>query len=84
MSRTADASNPSTYRISNRRTVADIQKKVIKQSGRHAVSRFLRAGNDKDAIAAWKSDLNRILHVFNVCSVRSCMIVANCPLFRQN
>ena len=35
------------------------------------LSRFVNAKNDKDIIAAWKSDLNRILHVFNVRSVTS-------------
>ena len=50
----------------HRRTVAEIQRKVIKQSGRNPVSRLLHAKNDKEAIAAWRLDLNRILHVFNV------------------
>ena len=62
-------SNPSAHRVIDRRTVAEIQKKVTEQSGRHRVSRFLHARNDKDTIAGWKSDLNRILVVFNVCSV---------------
>ena len=43
--------------------------KVIKRSKRNAVSRLLYSKNDKDVIAAWKQDLTRILHVFNVCSV---------------
>ena len=51
------------------RTVAEIQDKVIKQSGRNAASRLFHAKNDKETIAAWKLDLNRILHVFNVRSV---------------
>jgi len=55
------------------RTVAEIQRKVIKQSGKHKVSQFLRAKSDKDTIAGWKSDLNRILIVFNVCSVSPCL-----------
>jgi hypothetical protein len=29
-------------------------------------SRLLRAKNDRETIAGWKSELNRILHVFNV------------------
>ena len=49
--------------------MAEIQRKVIKQSKRNAVSRIIHAANDKDAIAAWKLDLNRILQVFNVRSV---------------
>ena len=51
------------------RTVAEIQKKVVKRSGRNAISRLFHAKNDKESIAAWKLDLNRTLHVFNVCSV---------------
>lgn len=47
----------------------EIQERVIKQSGRNAVSRFFHARNDKEKIAAWKSELNGILVVFNVCSV---------------
>ena len=44
---------------------------VIRRSTRGAVSRLLHAKNDKEAITAWKSDLNRILQVFNVRSVVS-------------
>ena len=68
----------------DRRTVAEIQGDVIKRSGRHGVSRFLHSRDDKDAIAGWKSDLNRILHVFNVCSVCSRFAVANYSIFRPN
>ena len=49
--------------------MAEIQRKVIKQSKRNAISRIFHAKNDKEVIAAWKVDLNRILHVFNVRSV---------------
>jgi len=49
--------------------VAEIQRKVIKRSRRNAVSRLFHAKDDKEMIAAWKSELNRILHVFNVCSI---------------
>jgi hypothetical protein len=51
--------------------VAEIQKKVIKRSGRNTVSRFLQAKNDKEKIAGWRLELNRILDVFNVRSVIS-------------
>ena len=51
------------------RTVVEIQKKVIIRSGRNAASRIFQARNDKDTIAGWKSDLGRILQVFNVRSV---------------
>ena len=33
------------------------------------VSRHFHAKNDKEKIATWKSDLNRILQVFNVRSI---------------
>jgi hypothetical protein len=58
-----------------RRTVAEIQRKVIKRSGRNAVSRLFRAKNDKETIAAWKLDLDRILQVFNVGSVLSAWLL---------
>ena len=55
-----------TYQAFNRRAVAEIRRKVSKRGKRNAVSRLLRAKDDKDAIAAWRSDLNRILLIFNV------------------
>ena len=58
----------STYYDLDHRTVATIQENVMKQSGRHRIFRFFRSGEDKDTIAAWKSDLNWILRVFDVCS----------------
>ena len=53
------------------RTIAEIHKKVKKRGGRHWICRFLHSRDDKDAIPAWNSKLDRILHVFNVCSARS-------------
>jgi len=75
---------PSTYHTLGPRTVAEIQTKVIKQSGRNAASRLFHARNDKEIIAAWKSELNRILVVFNVCPVPSCPDLANCPPSRPS
>lgn len=46
--------------------MTEIQRKVIGQSGQNAIPRLAHTKNDKDAIAAWELDLNRILHVFNV------------------
>ena len=43
----------------------------MKQEKRKAVSRALRGMGDKDKILAWRRDLNRILQVFNVCSIYS-------------
>jgi hypothetical protein len=50
-----------------RSTLAEIQRKVIENGKRKTVSRLLHAKNDKESIAAWKSDLTRIVHIFNVC-----------------
>ena len=38
---------------------------------RNLFSRLIHAKNDKEVIAGWRSDLNRILHVFNVRSIGS-------------
>jgi len=48
--------------------VGEIQRNIIKQGKRNAISRHLHAKNDKERIAGWRLDLNRILQVFNVCS----------------
>ena len=55
----------------NRRTVAEIQRKVVKHGKRNAVTRIILSKSNKDRIAAWKQDLVRVLHVFNVCSIPS-------------
>jgi len=51
--------------------VAEIQRNIIKQGKRNVISRHVHAKNDKDKIAAWTSDLVRILQVFNVRSIVS-------------
>ena len=51
--------------------MAAIQRRIVKQGKRNVVSRHLHAKNDKERIAAWNSDLTRILDVFNVCSTAS-------------
>jgi hypothetical protein len=58
-----------TYQRLNRRMLVGIQRKVVKQGKRNALVRFILAKGDKEKIAAWKQDLVRILHVFNVGSV---------------
>ena len=62
---------PSTNDTFDRRTVAEIQGKATRHSGRNRASRLLHAWSDKDKIAAWKLELDRILRVFNVRSVCS-------------
>ena len=46
--------------------MAEIQGNIFKRVKRSTMSRHFHAKNDKEAIATWRSDLNRILHVFNV------------------
>ena len=60
----------------DRSTLAEIQRGVIKKGKQNVVSRLFHAKSDKDTIAGWKSDLNKILLVFNVSSV----VVAWLPL----
>ena len=59
--------NSPAHRALDRRTVAEIQKKIIEKRGRRLLSRIANAKNDKEAIPIWKLDLNRVLHIFNVC-----------------
>jgi len=55
----------------NPRSVAEIQKNIVKRGKRSPVSRLFHAKDDEEAIAARKLELSRILHVFNVRSVTS-------------
>jgi hypothetical protein len=43
----------------------------MEKTGRNRFSRLVHAKNDKETIASWRLDLNRILHIFNVRSVFS-------------
>ena len=43
--------------------MADIKKRVIKQSGRNTTFRLSHANYDKEMITASKFDLNRIIQV---------------------
>ena len=58
------------------RTVAEIEKNVTKQSQRNPVSRLFHARIDKEKIAGWRGELNRILQIFNVRSVISPMLAS--------
>ena len=53
------------------RAVAGIERNITKQVKRNVTFRYHHAKNDKDKIAGWKSDLVRILQVFNVRSIIS-------------
>ena len=49
--------------------LVEVQRKVVKKGKRNTVSRLIHAKNDKETIATWRSDLSKILLVFNVCSI---------------
>ena len=53
------------------RTVAEIQRDVIKQGKQNVAYRALRAKANKDMIASWKKQLLWVLNVFNVRSIGS-------------
>ena len=46
--------------------VADIQRKLVKWGKRNVVSRRFHAMNDKETIATWRLDLDKVLQIFNV------------------
>ena len=54
-----------------RRTVAEIRRKIIKQGKQNVVTPPVHSEKDKEMMTAWRSALDRILHVFNVRSVVS-------------
>jgi hypothetical protein len=49
--------------------LVEIQRKLTKKGKQNAVSRFFHAKSDKGMIAGWKSDLSKILLVFDVRAV---------------
>ena len=52
--------------------MAQIQRSAVEPDKRNVISRVFNPKKDKDAIAAWRSDLDRIVRVFEVHStVRS-------------
>ena len=48
---------------------------IVKRGKRNAISRLLRAGNEREMVATWRSDIDRILHVFNVRSIVSVWVL---------
>ena len=54
----------------------------MEKGRRNLLSRIFHAKTDKETITAWKSDLNGILHVFNVRSVRSLSLSLTTPLLQ--
>ena len=55
----------------------EIREKVTKRSKRNVVSQLIHATNDKGMIAGWKSDLGRILQIFNVRPVIFHSVIVN-------
>ena len=53
----------------DRRTVADIERNLVKWNKRNGISRRLHAKKGREKIAAWRLGLENILRVFNVRSV---------------
>ena len=48
-----------------------IQRNIVKRGERNVISRHFHRKDDNEAIATWKLDLDRILHLFDVRSVTS-------------
>ena len=46
--------------------MTEIQRNIIKRGKRNIFSRPFRTGDDEEAIAAWKLDLDKIRRVFEV------------------
>ena len=57
--------------------MGEIQRKIIDLNGRSSVSQLFHAKSDKETIATWRLDLGRILGVFNVDSICSCLNTIN-------
>jgi len=51
------------------RTTNEIQRHTVERGRRNAISRRYYAKDNKEAVAAWKLDLDGILRVFNVCYI---------------
>ena len=56
----------------------EIQRNIIKRGKRNPIFRRYHAKNEKEAIATWRLDLDRILHLFNVCSVTCVLPLLTC------
>jgi len=49
--------------------VGEIERNIIKEGKRNVISQRLHAKSNKENMAAWKLDLDKIIQVFNVHSV---------------
>ena len=61
----------STHRVFNPSAMTVFQRHIVKRGKRNAVSGFLYRKDDKAAIVAWKLDLDKFRHVFDVRSFTS-------------
>jgi len=75
----AHASSTSRWFWPDLRAVAEIQRMTVKQRKRCAVCQLFHARNDKETIATWRTNLNRILYVFNVSFIVLCAAIINHP-----
>ena len=53
------------------RVITEIRRHLVKCGKRNPISRRYHAKDDEELIATWGLEFNRILRVFNVCSVLS-------------
>ena len=53
-------------------------------ASRSELVKYFTASNGKGKIAGWRSELNGILQIFNVCQMRSDFITADRSLPRPN
>ncbi|KAF9790833.1 hypothetical protein BJ322DRAFT_1104480 [Thelephora terrestris] len=59
-------------------TVAAIQEQIVKQDQKNPALPSFHARNDKEMIAAWGRDFDRVLHIFNMeLSINNHMVLLN-------
>ena len=66
------------YKSLNRSIVVAIQRHIVKRSKRNAISRRFQGKDDDEAINTWKSDLEKIRHIFNVRSLFATRVYIDC------
>ena len=62
-------SSPSANNALDHRSIQEIQQKVDKLARKNELVKYFTASNGKGKIASWKSELNWVLRVFNVCQM---------------
>ena len=63
-----------------------IQTHIIKRGKRSNFHQFFHTKDDEKLLATWRSDLDEIRRVFDVCFVflRFCLTIVNFSVFRPN